>query len=266
MRLLPPLITGSAFPVRPTSCSCTTPACRTRTRRLHWLCDPEEQGLVALFRPCRWAAVADWSRGSPRLACGRIDLGRRKRHQFALDRDRDRQCRPSGRPARISRGADRSGDRALPRNPRAASDPAAPGLGTFRRRAGTESSIRASSFRGTGSPPPAIGHFVEPRVRRRSSRVEARRCRSKGRGVAGTARALRIRPRSERRIRPAHPRCSRGIPASLSPGAASTERPTARQWGRCSGCWLSSLRTATCSEFRSTRPAASPEEQMPAGL
>ena len=49
-------------------------------------------------------------------------LGRRDRHQLALDRHRDRQSRPPAA-CPISGSADRNGDRALPRHRRALVDP-----------------------------------------------------------------------------------------------------------------------------------------------
>ena len=89
---------------------------KTAEEALARLTDPAGESLVALFRlrgrPHRSARAG----GAPRLARGRGVVEGRDRHQFALDRHRDRQSRPRLRLSRLSRRADRRRDRALPRH------------------------------------------------------------------------------------------------------------------------------------------------------
>ncbi len=147
---------------------------------------PEARVVLALLRlrgrPRRSARAG----GAPRLARGRIVMGRRHRHQFALDRHRDRQPRPRIRLPRFSRSADRGHDRALPRHPCAPHHPAPSAcwrIRTSHRRART---IRARSFRGRGSPPQASACGSSPR---RSSRAACspRRSRRRSRGACSAA-------------------------------------------------------------------------------
>ena len=98
----------------------------------------------------------------PRLACRRLDLGRRDGHQFPLDRHRDRQCRPSRRAAGLSRRADRSADRALPGDRGAASHPAPPRARPFRRGAGPQARSGRALSLGSARGRAGIGHWVEP--------------------------------------------------------------------------------------------------------
>ena len=61
----------------------------------------------------------DGGRGDARLACGRVVLEGRDRHQFALDRHRDPEPRPLAGLPRFPAAPDGGRDRALPGHPRA---------------------------------------------------------------------------------------------------------------------------------------------------
>ena len=78
---------------------------------------------------------ATGGRGAPRLACRRLVVGRRDRHQFVLDRHRDRQSGARARLSRFSQAPDRGGDRALPQHLHPPPDSRRPGARPFRRRA-----------------------------------------------------------------------------------------------------------------------------------
>ena len=93
--------------------------------------------------------------GAARLACRRVVVGRRNRQQFAVDRHRDRQCRPRSRLSRFPRCPDRRGDRALPRHHPPPPHPGGPGARAFRHRAPSARSIPARNFRGSGCTMPA---------------------------------------------------------------------------------------------------------------
>ena len=71
-------------------------------RALRWLCDPES-GVSChyfVFEDGRIAQLVDEDRRA--WHAGSLELGRRDRHQLALDRDRDRQSGPPVRLPRVS--------------------------------------------------------------------------------------------------------------------------------------------------------------------
>ena len=84
------------------------------------LCNPDEQGVRALCRAAGRPHRPAGRGSAARLARRHVVLGRRDRHQFVLDRHRDRQSRARPRLSRLSQAADRGGDRALPQHLRRA--------------------------------------------------------------------------------------------------------------------------------------------------
>src|SRR5829696_5204662 len=95
---------------------------------------PGREGLVPLPRVRGRAHGATRAGGASRLACRDFVLGGPHRRELALDRDRDRQSRSRWRASALSAGADRQGDRALPRSCPALVGPRRPGHRPFRRR------------------------------------------------------------------------------------------------------------------------------------
>ena len=174
----PPPITGSASPARSTSCSFTTPACRTTSRRSPGSairrarsrrtisCTPDGRvlQLVPEERRAWHAGAALWG--------GESDINSR-----SIGIEIANAGHP-GRPARISRCTDRGADRALPRDRGAASHPAASRARPFRRgarqkaRSGRALSLGAARRRGDRA-------FRRAGADRRRPRPAARRCRER---------------------------------------------------------------------------------------
>ena len=128
---------------------------QTADEALERLRDPEARVSSHYFVLRERQHRADGAGGEARLARRRVVVGRRDRHQFALDRHRDRQSRPRLRLSGLSDPADRRGDRAVPRHHRAPRHHAATAcwrIPTWRRAA---SRIRARNFPGGCSPNPA---------------------------------------------------------------------------------------------------------------
>ena len=97
--------------------------------------------------------------GRARLACRRVGLGRRDRHQFLFDRHRDRHPVTTG-VIRISAPPDRGRDRAVPRH---GSPPQRPGASRTGAsdvapgRKGSRRKIPVASLADSG-----VGHWVRP--------------------------------------------------------------------------------------------------------
>jgi hypothetical protein len=110
--------------------------------------------LVALCRPENGSVVQLVPESQARVACRHIVLGRRHRHQFALDRHRDLQSRSRLRLSGLSAPADRSRDHAVPGDFHAqhhAGRRMWSRIPTWRR---TANRIRARNFLGGGWPSP----------------------------------------------------------------------------------------------------------------
>ena len=219
-----------------TASSCTIPACRRPRPLWRLLRDPARGSFQPLFRRRRRPHRPTRSRGAPRLACRGFLLARRARHQFGVDRRRDRQSRPWRRPAAFSDEADRGGDRAVPRRLRRAtrSGPSAfSPIPTLRRRA---SAIPARNFpgRACASRASAIG---SKRRRRRAGPAFARAGGAAGARPASSAVALWLRSRRERRLRRAHARRSSPRFSGISARRGSTAKPTRARSMRCGPYW-----------------------------
>ena len=143
----------------------------TTQAALERLCDPAAKvsSHYVVFEDGRVVQLVPESRRA--FHAGEFAWEGSDRHQLALDRHRDRQQGPRLRLPGISRGADRGGDRALPRHRRALVDRAVARARPFRRRAAAQ----ARSGRGVSLGAPRRG-------RRRAvgraggGRSKARRC------------------------------------------------------------------------------------------
>ena len=142
---------------------------------------PGLAGLRPLLRVRGRARAAARAGGAPRLACGRLLLGRGDRHQLLLDRHRDRQSGPSRRAAALPGRADRERRRAGQGHRHPLAHPGRAGARPIRTSRPAASSIRASLSLGA----PARGGR-RPLGRRRprsataaSSPAATRACRSR---------------------------------------------------------------------------------------
>ena len=207
----------------------------TGTAAEAWLCNPEsevsshylvhEDGrVVQMVRECdrAWHAGKSFWQGDDR-------------HQFVLDRHRDRQSRPCARLPELSEAPDRSGHRPVPRHRRPACSAGGAGAGAFGRGAGAQGRSRrtvsvAASGRG--------GHrsYCRAATSRRHPGSGTRRQGRGGRGTAVDAVALRLRRRDHRRVRRSDRRCGCSVSAAFPAAHGSTAWPIDRRSRRCAGC------------------------------
>ena len=173
----------------------------------------------ALHRARRRPHRAMRARGQARLACRRVVLGRRGRHQFLLDRDRDHQSRPRLGLSGFSAAPDRRRDRAVPRHhapPQRAAASRARRIPMSRLRARR---IPARNFRGIRWPIPASAIGCS---RRRSCAAK----RSSSAASATTSRGLQQRwPDTATASRPTANSTAR--PWKWSPRSSATSAPRA---------------------------------------
>ena len=223
---------------------------------------PEGPRLVALFRARRRPHRPTRAGEPARLACRRVGLGRRNRHQFALDRHRDRQSRPRFRLSGFSDAADRGGDRAVPRHP----DP--------QHRSGRSTSLAHSDVAPCRKHDPGekfpwkrlaqsgVGLWVEPapiseRRRCSSPATPARRSPSCRRLLAEYGYGIEV-------TRPLRRRTTRGrhrLPAPFPPGAGRRHR---RRHRRCRRCGSSDRPRSRRAEARAEACAPHPTAIWPA--
>ncbi len=137
---------------------------------IHRLCDPKARVSCALRGAGNRLDHSARAGEQARLACRRVGLGRRHRHQLALDRHRGLQSRPRFRLSGFSVTADRRDDHAVPLDPDPQHHPAGKcrwRIPTWRRAA---SRIRARNFPGSFLPNPASVSGPSRSGRRRPNR------------------------------------------------------------------------------------------------
>ena len=100
---------------------------------LTWLTSPQSQVSAHYFVGEDGRIVQMVDEAERAWHAGAVLLGRRERHQFALDRHRDRQSRPRIRLSQLPAGADRGGHRTLPRHSLPPCHPAPAGARPFGR-------------------------------------------------------------------------------------------------------------------------------------
>ena len=192
--------------------------CRARHRRFGALCR-------AGGRPHHAMRAGS----APRLARRTRLLGRRDRHQFVLDRYRDRQSRTRPRLSGFSSPSDRGRDGLVPQHLDPPPHPGRPRARPFRRLADTQArSGREISLAHSAS----IRHRVVGEAgadRAERAALRARRHERGGRRGASAVGALRLCRRQLELSRQRHPRRGGGLPAPLPPGAKSTACSTARR-------------------------------------
>ena len=169
--------------------------------------------------------------GQARLACRRVELGRRHRHQFALDRDRDLQSRPRIRLSGFSVAADRGDDHAVPLDPDAQHHPAGKHRGAFRRGAGRKQDpgekfpwkLLAQS--GVGLWVEAGAVSTQDRCSPTTAAARSPSCRGCWRNTATAS--------SHRPLRRRHHRGGHRVPAPFPSVARSTASPTPQRCRHC---------------------------------
>ena len=184
---------------------------------------PGERGVVALSGARERPRRADGARERPRLACRQELLAGHDRHQFVLDRHRDRQSRPCARLPQLSASARSQrcidlcrgivGRHAMPAERVLAHSDVAPGRKVD---PGRTVSVAAAGRGGHRS-------YCRAATSRRHAGSRARRQGRGGRGTAVDAVALRLWRRYHRRIRRSDRRCGCSVSAAFP--AAPGRRP-----------------------------------------